>query len=93
MREYAEDVDIAPIELIIVVRTDCLSILWPANDLPPPISCRASHVRRSPYYYRTRATHQGFPLVQTSATYLTFITLGDSSCVCMTYRSSRVTVV
>ena len=78
MRQYAEDVDVAPIELMIVVRTfihrSCGQLMV-CPDLPMPWS---SHL---PYYYRTRGTPRGFPLVQTSVAYLTFITLGGSPCV------------
>jgi hypothetical protein len=80
MREYADDVDIAPIELMIVVRTVIYRFYGPG----PPVSCRACHDRHDllTIYNRTRPTPQGFPLVQTSAAYLTFITLsGSSSCV------------
>ena len=44
MREYADDVDIAPIELMIVVRTVNLSILRPACLMScMPWSSRSPH--------------------------------------------------
>jgi hypothetical protein len=82
MREYADDVDIAPIELMIVVRTVIHRFYGQPMVCPgPPVSCRTCHDRDAllTIYYRTRATPQGLPLVQTSAAYLTFITLGGSS--------------
>jgi hypothetical protein len=84
MRKYAEDVDIAPIELMIVVRSTLIYRFYGQLMVcpGPPVSCRRMPwSSRSPYYYRTRATSQGSPLVQTSAAYLTFITLGGSPCV------------
>jgi hypothetical protein len=83
MRKYAEDVEIAPIELMIVVRTVIYRVSDQLMVCPgPPVSCRPRCDRHALFtiYYRTRATPQGSPLV-TSAAYLTFITLGGSPCV------------
>jgi hypothetical protein len=66
MRKYAEDVDIAPIELMIVVR---IVICRFDGQLMADLACYDRH--------RTRTTPQGYPLVQISAAYLTFITLGS----------------
>jgi hypothetical protein len=85
MRTYAEDVEIAPIELMIVVRTviypSIYGQLMPVVCPGPPVSYAHPMIALSPYCHRIITNPQGFPLVQTSAAYLTFITLGGSPCV------------
>jgi hypothetical protein len=48
MREYADDVDIAPIELMIVVRTVIYRFCGQLMVCPgPPFSCRVCHVHHT----------------------------------------------
>jgi hypothetical protein len=73
MLYYAEDLDIAPIDLTIVVRV-VISFTWVYNQLTEALN--AQYYFMWHHHARTRVILRGFPLVSTLTNYLMFITPG-----------------
>lgn len=75
MRNYANDLDIAPMELMIVVRA-VMSLALELLLTGHPRTFISRILWRCPHFIRTTVAPQGFALARTSATSPMFITRG-----------------
>ena len=81
LRNYADDLDIAPMELMIVVRADMFSHfgLQSANWQPSHVYFMSNILWHCAHFIRTTVAPQGFALARASATSPMFITRGGYS--------------